>query len=157
MRTSGHSIVAILLLLAVVGQIGCSSQTKAWRLHWTATDRINPTSETGASGSVKVWVYQLKSKEKFQHATCQTLSSTPPNAFGSDALGNQFFMAFPSKEGMEPLEVNKEAAYFAIMAEFEQCQTGSWKQLVEAKSSVMNPLTPTIRLVIDRNTIKLAD
>lgn len=66
-------------------------------------------------------------------------------------------MAFPGKEGMEPLEVNKEAAYFAIMAEFEQCQTGSWKQLVEAKSSLMNPLTPTIRLVIDRNTIKLAD
>ena len=53
------------------------------------------------------------------------------------------------------LDVKHGAAFFGVMALFRKPDVMSWKELVPAEASFLNPFTPKRKLVLDHYTIKM--
>ena len=53
------------------------------------------------------------------------------------------------------LDVKHGAAFFGVMALFRKPDVMSWKELVPAEASSLNPFTPKRKLVLDHYTIKM--
>jgi type VI secretion system protein VasD len=143
-------------MLALI--IGCSSDTKKWRVVLMPTNTLNQ-DDTGGSLPVLVRVYQLRAKEKFQQATFKTLWKSDKEALEGDLLERKEVTIHPGKETeLElDLEVKRGATFIGVMAIFRQPNAEGWKQVVPAQSSAMNPFTPKVELVLNNNTIKVED
>jgi type VI secretion system protein VasD len=138
--------------------VGCSSDTKKWRIVLMPTSTLNQ-DDAGGSLPVLVRVYQLRAKERFQQATFKTLWKSDKEALEGDLLERKEVTIHPGKETEidVDLEVKRGAAFFGVMAVFRQPNVEGWKQVVAARSSAMNPFTPEVRLVLNNNTITVED
>jgi type VI secretion system protein VasD len=138
--------------------VGCSSDTKKWRVVLMPTSTLNQ-DDAGASLPVLVRVYQLRGKEKFQQATFKALWKSDKEALEGDLVERKEITVHPSTEAEidVDLEVKHGAAFLGVMAVFRQPNAEGWKQVVPAKSSAMNPFTPKVRLELNNNTIKVED
>ncbi len=115
--------------------------------------------DVGTPQTVRVRVYQLKGKEKFQQATFKALWKTDKDVLEGDLLQSTEFVVYPDKEDSFdlPVDVKHGAAYLGIMALFRQPDVEGWRQIIEASSSMLNPMTPKVRVRLDKNSIKLVD
>lgn len=122
------------------------------------TSTINLT-DSGASSPVLVRVYQLKGKDRFQQAMFKTLWKNDTEELGSDLVDRKEMTVYPDEKVDFPLavDVKRGASYLAIMALFRQPDVEGWRQVVEARSSALNPMTPKLKIILHKNTIKLAD
>jgi type VI secretion system protein VasD len=138
--------------------IGCSSDTKKWRVVLMPTSTLNQ-DDTGGSLPVLVRIYQLRAKEKFQQATFKTLWKSDKEALEGDLLERKEITIQPGAETEldVDLEVKRGAAYIGVMALFRQPSAEGWKQVVPAQSSAMNPFTPKVKLVLNNNTLQVED
>ena len=73
------------ILLATMLAVGCSSDTKKWRLALTATQALNQ-DDSGEALPVVVRVYQLRGKDKFQRATFTELWKKDKELLEGDLL-----------------------------------------------------------------------
>ena len=135
---------------------GCSSDTKKWRLIFTSTNALNQ-DDSGEALPVIVRVYQLKGKDKFQQATFKALWKNDKELLEGDLLDRKELTVHPDTETVLDfdLDVKHGAAFFGVMALFRKPDVLSWKELIPAEASSLNPLTPKRKLVLDRYTIKL--
>jgi type VI secretion system protein VasD len=116
-------------------------------------------NDAGESLPVLVRVYQLRAKDKFQQATFKTLWKSDKEVLEGDVLERKEFTVHPNTEAEYDidLDVKHGAAFFGIMGIFRQPDVDGWKQLVPAESSALNPFTPRVKLVLNRNVIKVKD
>lgn len=137
---------------------GCSGDTKKWRVVLSPTNQLNQ-DDAGASLPVLVRVYQLRAKDKFQQATFKTLWKADKEFLEGDLLERKEITIHPDTQAVVDidLDVKHGAAYFGIMALFRKPEVEGWKQVVAADSSAFNPFTPKVKLILDKNVIKLAD
>lgn len=144
------------ILLAAIVAAGCSSDTKAWRLTLATTKALNQ-DDSGDSLPVVVRVYQLRGKDKFQQATFKALWKNDKEVLEGDLLERKELTVRPDSETVLDLDLDVKhgAAFFGVMALFRKPDVMSWKELVPAESSSLNPLTPKRTLVLDHYTIKL--
>lgn len=138
--------------------IGCSSDTTKWRVQLVPTSTINP-DDAGAPLPVVVRVYQLKGKEKFQQATFKALWKADKEVLGEDFVDRKEIMVHPEKKTdvYFDLDTKHGPVYLGVVVLFRQPDVEGWRQIVEASSSKLNPLTPKVKLIVDKNMIKLAD
>lgn len=157
-RAASASALAGIWLVTLALIVGCSSDTKKWRIVMMPTSTLNQ-DDAGASLPVLVRVYQLRAKEKFQQATFKTLWKNDKEALGGDLLERKELTVHPGTETEldVDLEVKRGATFFGIMAVFRQPNVEGWKQVMLAQSSALNPFTPKVKLVLNNNTIKVAD
>lgn len=143
-------------LLAMVLAVGCSSDTKTWRLTLSSTKALNQ-DDSGEALPVVVRVYQLRGKDKFQQATFKALWKNDKELLEGDLLDRKELTVHPDSETVLDLDLDVKhgAAFFGVMALFRKPDVLSWKELVPAESSSLNPLTPKRKLVLDQYTIKL--
>lgn len=136
--------------------VGCSSDTKTWRLTLAATKALNQ-DDAGEALPVVVRVYQLRGKDKFQQATFKALWKSDKELLEGDLLDRKELTVHPDSETVLDLDLDVKhgAAFFGVMALFRKPDVMSWKELVPAESSSLNPLTPKRRLVLDHYTITL--
>lgn len=145
-----------MILLATVLVVGCSSDTKKWRLVLTATQALNQ-DDSGDALPVVVRVYQLRGKDKFQQATFKALWKNDKELLEGDLLDRKELTVHPGSETLLDLDLDVKhgAAYFGVMALFRKPDVMSWKELVPAEASSLNPFTPKIKLVLDHYTVKM--
>jgi type VI secretion system protein VasD len=138
--------------------IGCSSDTTKWRVQLVPTSTINQ-DDAGAPLPVVARVYQLKGKEKFQQATFKALWKSDKDVLGEDFVDRKEIMVHPEKKTdlYLDLETKHGPVYLGVMVLFRQPDVEGWRQIVEASSSMLNPMTPKVKLILDKNMIKLAD
>lgn len=144
------------ILLATVLAVGCSSDTKKWRLTLTATQALNQ-DDSGEALPVVVRVYQLRGKDKFQQATFKALWKNDKELLEGDLLDRKELTVHPDSETVLDLDLDVKhgAAFFGVMALFRKPDVMSWKELIPAEASSLNPLTPKRTLVLDQYTIKM--
>jgi len=144
------------ILLATMLAVGCSSDTKKWRLTLSASQVLNQ-DDSGEALPVVVRVYQLRGKDKFQQATFTALWKNDKELLEGDLLDRKELTVHPDSETVLDLDLDVKhgAAFFGVMALFRKPDVMSWKELVPAESSPLNPLTPKRKLVLDRYTIKM--
>ena len=144
------------ILLAAVFAAGCSSDTKAWRLTLETTKALNQ-DDSGDALPVVVRVYQLRGKDKFQQATFKALWKNDKELLEGDLLDRKELTVHPDTKTVLDLDLDVKhgAAFFGVMALFRKPDVMSWKELVPAESSSLNPFTPKRTLVLDHYTIKL--
>jgi type VI secretion system protein VasD len=108
---------------------------------------------------VLVRVYQLKGKSKFQQATFNDLWKSDKEVLGDEMVDRKEMTVQPgAKAELEiDLEVKRGATYLGVMALFRKHDVEGWRQIVEASSSALNPMTPKVKLIVDKNMLKLAD
>ena len=155
--SSGKAMVSVLVIfLAAVLAVGCSSDTKKWRLALTATPALNQ-DDAGEALPVVVRVYQLKGKDKFQRATFTELWKKDKELLEGDLLDRKELTVHPDSETVLDLDLNVKqgAAFFGVMALFRKPDVTSWKELVPAEASSLSPFTPKRKLVLDHYTIKM--
>lgn len=145
-----------MLLLTIALAVGCSSDTKKWRMTLTSTKALNQ-DDSGAGLPVVVRIYQLKGKDKFQQATFKALWKNDKELLEGDLLDRKELTIHPDTETALDLDLDVKhgAAYFGVMALFRKPDVMSWKELVPAESSMFNPFTPKRTLILDQYTIKL--
>ncbi len=145
-----------MILLVTVLAVGCSSDTKKWRLTLASTKALNQ-DDSGEALPVVVRVYQLKGKNKFQQATFTALWKNDKELLEGDLLDRKELTVHPDSETVldVDLDVKHGAAFFGVMALFRKPDVTSWKELVPAEASSLNPLTPKRKLVLDQYTIKM--
>jgi len=104
-------------------------------------------------------VYQLKGKSKFQQATFNDLWKSDKDVLGDEMVDRKEMTVQPgAKAELEiDLEVKRGATYLGVMALFRKHDVEGWRQIVEASSSALNPMTPKVKLIVDKNMLKLAD
>ena len=136
--------------------VGCSSDTKKWRLAFTSTKALNQ-NDSGEPLAVVVRVYQLKGKDRFQQARFTDLWKNDKELLEGDLLERKELTMHPDSETLLDfdLDVKHGAAFFGVMALFRKPDGTLWKELVPAESSSLNPFTPKRRFVLDQYTIKL--
>lgn len=136
----------------------CRSDTQKWRVLLVPTETINQ-DDAGASLPVLVRVYQLKGKDKFQHATFKMLWKNDKDVLEGDLLDRKEMTVNPEMKTELSLDVDVKhgAAYLGVMALFRQPDVDGWKQITEASSSAFNPMTPKIKVRLDKNRITLVD
>jgi type VI secretion system protein VasD len=136
--------------------LGCSSDTKKWRLSITATQVLNQ-DDSGEALPVVVRVYQLKGKDKFQRATFTELWKKDKELLEGDLLDRKELTVHPDSETVLDLDLDVKhgAAFFGVMALFRKPDVMSWKELIPAETSFLNPLTPKRKLVLDHYTLKM--
>ena len=136
--------------------VGCSSDTKKWRLTLTATQALNQ-DDSGEALPVVVRVYQLRAKDKFQQATFKALWKNDKELLEGDLLDRKELTVHPDSETVLDLDLDVKhgAAFFGVMALFRKPDVMSWKELIPAEASSLNPLTPKRTLVLDQYTIKM--
>jgi type VI secretion system protein VasD len=144
------------ILLATMLAIGCSGDTKKWRLALTATQALNQ-DDSGEALPVVVRVYQLRGKDKFQRATFTELWKKDKELLEGDFLDRKELTMHPDSETVLDLDLDVKhgAAFFGVMALFRKPDVMSWKELVPAEASSLNPFTPKRTLVLDHYTIKM--
>jgi type VI secretion system protein VasD len=144
------------ILLATMLAVGCSSDTKKWRLTLTATQALNQ-ADSGEALPVLVRVYQLRGKDKFQQATFTALWKNDKELLEGDLLDRKELTVHPDSETVLDLDLDVKhgAAFFGVMALFRKPDVMSWKELIPAEASSLNPLTPKRTLVLDQYTIKM--
>ena len=122
------------------------------------TGTINQ-DDAGASLPVMVRVYQLKGKDKFQQATFKMLWKNDKDVLEGDLLDRKEMTVHPEAKADLYLDVDVKhgAAYLGVMALFRQPDVDGWKQIAEASSSILNPMTPKIKLILDKNRITLVE
>jgi type VI secretion system VasD/TssJ family lipoprotein len=155
--SSGRATAYVfVILLATVLAAGCSSDTKKWRLTLTATQALNQ-DDSGEALPVVVRVYQLRGKDKFQQATFKALWKNDKELLEGDLLDRKELTVHPDSETVLDLDLDVKhgAAFFGVMALFRKPDVMSWKELIPAEASSLNPLTPKRKLVLDQYTIKL--
>jgi type VI secretion system protein VasD len=155
---SGHSAGIICLLAITLLCIGCSSDTTKWRVQLVPTSTINQ-DDAGAALPVVARVYHLKGKEKFQQATFKALWKGDKDVLGEDLVDRKEIMVHPDKkiDVYFDLDVKHGPVYLGVVMLFRQPEVEGWRQIVEASSSKLNPITPKVKLIVDKNTIKLAN
>ncbi|MDH4079509.1 MAG: type VI secretion system lipoprotein TssJ [Nitrospira sp.] len=148
----------VLCLLVLLLGMGCSSETKKWRVQMVPTDKIN-LNDAGDSQPVLVRVYQLKERERFQQATFKALWKGDKEVLEDDLLDRKELMVHPEKKAdlYIDLDVKHGAAYIGVMALFRQPDVEGWRQVAEATSSSLNPFTPKVKVKVDKNMIKVAN
>jgi type VI secretion system protein VasD len=144
------------ILLAALLAAGCSSDTKKWRLVLTSTNALNQ-DDSGEALPVIVRIYQLKGKDRFQQATFKALWKNDKELLEGDLLDRKELTVHPDTETVLDLDLDAKhgAAFFGVMALFRKPDVHSWKELIPAESSSLNPLTPKRKLVLDKYTIKM--
>jgi type VI secretion system protein VasD len=144
------------IFLASVLAVGCSSDTKKWRLALTATPALNQ-DDSGEALPVVVRVYQLKGKDKFERATFTELWKKDKELLEGDLLERKELTVHPDSETLLDLnlDVKQGAAFFGVMALFRKPDVTSWKELISAEASSLNPFTPKRKLLLDHYTIKM--
>ena len=144
------------ILLATILAVGCSSDTKKWRLALTATQTLNQ-DDSGEALPVVVRVYQLREKDKFQRATFTELWKKDKELLEGDLLDRKELTMHPDSETVLDLDLDVKhgAAFFGVMALFRKPDVMSWKELVPAETSSLNPFTPKRKLLLDHYTIKM--
>ena len=155
--SSGRVTVSVfVILLATVLAVGCSSDTKKWRLALTATQALNQ-DDSGEALPVVVRVYQLRGKDKFQRATFRELWKNDRELLEGDLLDRKELTVHPDSETLLDLDLDVKhgAAFFGVMALFRKPDVTSWKELIPAEASSLNPFTPKRKLVLDHYTIKM--
>ena len=155
--SSGRAMACVcVILLAAMLAAGCSSDTKKWRLILTSTNALNQ-DDSGEALPVIVRVYQLKGKDKFQQATFKALWKNDKELLEGDLLDRKELTVHPDSETLLDLDLDVKhgAAFFGVMALFRKPDVMSWKELIPAETSSLNPLTPKRKLVLDHYTIKL--
>ena len=153
-----RSTTTACLLVALALCIGCSSDTEKWRVLLLPTSTLNQ-DDTGYSLPVLVRVYQLKGKDRFQQATFNDLWKSDKEVLGDDLVDRKEITVQPGTkvELQIDLEVKRGATYLGVMALFRKHDVEGWRQIVEASSSALNPMTPKVKLIVDKNLVKLAD
>ena len=134
--------------------VGCSSDTKKWRLALTATQTLN---QDDSGEALVVRVYQLREKDKFQRATFTELWKKDKELLEGDLLDRKELTMHPDSETVLDLDLDVKhgAAFFGVMALFRKPDVMSWKELVPAETSSLNPFTPKRKLLLDHYTIKM--
>jgi type VI secretion system protein VasD len=147
-----------MLVLALCVLIGCSGDSKKWKLILTATQTLNQ-DDSGDSLPVLVRIYQLRAKEKFQQATFKALWKNDKELLEGDLLDRKEHMIHPDSQTLVDVDVDIKhgAAFLGVMALFRKPNVEDWKYLVPAETSFLNPLTPKVRLLLDRYSIKVAE
>jgi len=145
-----------IILLATVLALGCSSDTKRWRLVLTATQTVNQ-DDSGEGLPVVVRVYQLRGKDKFQRATFKELWKNDEELLKGDLMDRKELTVHPDSETVLDLDLDVKhgAAFFGVMALFRKPDVTSWKELFPAETSSLNPFTPKRKLVLDHYTVKM--
>jgi type VI secretion system protein VasD len=114
--------------------------------------------DSGTSLPVVVRVYQLRSKDKFQQAPFNTLWKSDKEVLEGDLVERKEVMIHPEMKAVLDIDVDLKhgAAFLGVMALFRKPNVDGWKQVVIADSCALCLMTPKMKLVLDRNTIKLA-
>ena len=155
--SSGRATAYVfVILLATMLAAGCSSDTKKWRLILTSTNALNQ-DDSGEALPVIVRIYQLKGKDRFQQATFKALWKNDKELLEGDLLDRKELTVHPDSETLLDLDLDVKhgAAFFGVMALFRKPDVTSWKELIPAEASFLNPLTPKRNLVLDHYTIKM--
>jgi len=115
--------------------------------------------DSGSSLPVVVRVYQLKAKDRFQQATFKALWKSDKEVLEGDLLERKEVTVHPEAKTVLDidLDVKHGAAFLGVMGLFRKPDVDGWKQLVAAESSVLNPFTPKVKLILDKYLIKAAD
>jgi len=150
--------VVVIGLLALTVAAGCGAGTKKWQVVMMPTSTLNQ-DDSGASLPVMVRVYQLRGKEKFQQATFKSLWKSDKDALEGDLIERKDITVHPDVQTVLDLDldVRQGAAYVGVMGLFRKPGVEGWKYVMEATSSALNPFTPKIKLILDGNTVKLAE
>jgi type VI secretion system VasD/TssJ family lipoprotein len=154
--SSRAAVSVFVILLVTVLAVGCSSDTKKWRLVLTATQTLNQ-DDSGEGLPVVVRIYQLRGKDKFQQATFKALWKNDKELLEGDLLDRKELTVHPDSETVLDLDLDVKhgAAFFGVMALFRKPDVTSWKELVPAETSSLNPFTPKRKLVLDHYTVKM--
>ena len=145
-------------MVMIAGLYGCSSDSKKWQVVLNSTSSLNQ-DDSGASLPVVVRVYQLRAKDKFQQGTFKALWKNDKELLEGDLLDRKEITVRPDGEMVLDVDVDVKhgAAFLGVMALFRKPDVEGWKYLVPAEASALNPLTPKVRLTLDRNLIKRTD
>lgn len=147
--------MSCVLLVMLASFSGCSSDSKRWQVILNSTGSLNQ-DDSGASLPVVVRIYQLRAKDKFQQGTFKALWKADKELLEGDLLDRKEITVRPDAETVLDLELDVKhgASFLGVMALFRKPDVEGWKYLVPAETSMFNPLTPKVRLTLDRNLIK---
>jgi type VI secretion system VasD/TssJ family lipoprotein len=119
--------VIILFLLITIFLTGCGSSIQTIDLNLQCDGNCNN------GNAVVIKIYQLKSTEKFNHASFESLLKNPNEILTDDLIPNTKFektLVPGEKFSLNELEINKDTFYLGIMGDFYSPAKDGWQQIV---------------------------
>ena len=93
-------------------------------------------NDCNESNAVVVKIYQLKNADKFSHASFESLLRNPDETLGDDLIADAKFeklMAPGDSIEINKYEINKDAVYIGIVADFHSPAKDGWFQVIPVK------------------------
>ncbi|HEY6906393.1 MAG TPA: type VI secretion system lipoprotein TssJ [Ignavibacteriaceae bacterium] len=120
-------LLSTLILLAIAGCGGSGE---------TISVSLKCDSDCNESNAVVVKIYQLKNADKFSHSSFESLLRNPDEVLGDDLISGAKFEKLMAPDESFPIdkyEINKDAAYIGIVADFHTPAQDGWFQVIPVK------------------------
>jgi type VI secretion system VasD/TssJ family lipoprotein len=122
------SLFLFSLVLLIVSGCGGGNETINVSLHCD--------SDCNESNAVVIKIYQLRNSDKFSHASFESLVRNPDETLGDDLIAGAKYeklMAPGDSISINKYEINKDAVYIGIVADFHTPAKDGWFQVVPVK------------------------
>ena len=137
---------------------GCGSNTRSLKIALLGTKSLNQ-DDWGDPLPVIVWIYQLRSREKFDQATFKSLWRGDKDLLEGDLVERKELTLHPESKAVVDVEVDKTkgAKFLGVMALFRKPEGTTWKNVFSNDVSHWPFSTPVVRVRLDERTVTLVE
>jgi type VI secretion system VasD/TssJ family lipoprotein len=125
-----NKLVLLLSTLIFLSISGCGGSGE------TISVSLKCDSDCNESNAVVVKIYQLKNADKFSHSSFESLLRNPDEVLGDDLISGAKFEKLLAPDESFPIdkyEINKDASYIGIVADFHTPAQDGWFQVIPVK------------------------
>lgn len=159
----------LLAALAVWALASCASTSSKlaspYVIEVQAADMVNVT-EDGRAAPVQVTIYELGSRQAFDHADFFGVFERPREVLAQDLLHMEQFVLQPGQSKVIERPGGLEAKWVGVVVAFRDIDNASWREAVALPEPIstniykvwqFNPREETIRFTVDRSSVSLKD
>ncbi|TCU92996.1 type VI secretion system lipoprotein TssJ [Paracandidimonas soli] len=165
MRLSRFPWIVLLAFVLAACASTSSKLASPYVVEVEAGKAVNPT-EDGRAAPVQVTVYELSSRQAFDHADFFALFERPREALAQDLLHLEQFVLQPGESRSIERPGKLEAKWLGVVVAFRDIDNAGWREVVALPEPVstniykiwqFSPREETIRFMVDRKEVSLKD
>lgn len=130
-----NKINSFFYLIFLAGLIGCGGGLQTINVNLQCDGNCNDNN------AVVVKIYQLKSADKFRHASFESLQRNAEDVLSDDLIPNSKYekLMVPNESfKLKDLTINKDAKYLGIVGDFHSPAKDGWLQVIPLNSDIDN-------------------
>ncbi len=140
-------LLTVLIFSAVLA--GCGGGARMINVNFQADNNSNDAN------AIVVDIYQLKSRDKFTHASFESLLRDPQGILTDDLIPDsqkEITMIPGQSYEIKHLTLSKDAEYIGIIGNFHSPAENGWRQIIPVKSDFKN-----LKVLVHQNYLSVQE